>query len=123
MLKLPLYLILFSSVPLFNHCTGKKSALVWETNLYAIGSQSSPRTADLNGDGVLDIVIGAAKNEYQHNEQGILAINGATGMVLWQQEASDQVFGSATFNDITGDGVQDVFISGRSRNLKALDGR
>ncbi len=122
MLKFSFHLILFFVAVLLVNCTNKKSELVWETKLYQIGSQSSPRTADLNGDGVLDIVIGAAKGEYQHTEQGILAINGDTGEVLWQQEASDQVFGSATFNDITGDGVQDVLISGRSRNLKALDG-
>ena len=42
---------------------------------------------------------------------------------MWQQEAPDQVSGSATLYDITGDGVKDVFIGGRSPHLKALDGK
>src|SRR5690606_23588818 len=42
---------------------------------------------------------------------------------LWQQEATDQVYGSATFYDINNDGVKDVFIGGRSPNFRALDGR
>ncbi len=104
-------------------CGPKKSAVIWEKNLPVIGSQSSPRTADLNGDGVLDIVMGAGKNEFQFSKQGILAFDGKTGNILWQQDATDQVYGSATFCDITGDGVVDIFIGGRSPHFKALDGR
>ncbi|MDH3711441.1 MAG: PQQ-like beta-propeller repeat protein [Cyclobacteriaceae bacterium] len=109
-------------VILLSSCSPKESKLAWEKKLYAIGSQSSPRTRDLNQDGILDIVMGAARSENQYTEQGILAINGKTGDLLWQQEANDQVVGSATFYDITNDGVDDVFIGGRSPNLKALDG-
>lgn len=104
-------------------CSKKKSTVIWKEDLSIIGSQSSPRTADLNGDGVLDIVMGAGKNEYQVSKQGIIAFDGKTGKLLWQQEAPDQVYGSATFYDITGDGVKDVFIGGRSPNFKALNGK
>jgi outer membrane protein assembly factor BamB len=121
----PRLLIILPLVLFFlGNCTRKKNAaLVWDKNLYTIGSQSSPRAADLNGDGVLDIVMGAGKNEFQHSDQGIIALDGKTGEVLWQQEANDQVYGAATFGDITGDGVPDIFIGGRSPNLKALDGK
>ena len=104
-------------------CSKKKSEIAWEKNIYAIGSQSSPRTADLNNDGILDIVMGAGKNETQFSDQGIIALNGKTGELLWQQDAPDQVYGSATFYDITGDGTQDIFIGGRSPHFKALDGK
>lgn len=101
----------------------ERSELVWTKNLPVIGSQSSPRTADLNNDGILDIVMGAGKNEFQHSDMGVLAFDGKTGSLLWKQEAPDQVFGSATFCDVTGDGVKDIFIGGRSPQLKALDGK
>jgi outer membrane protein assembly factor BamB len=115
-----LSLILF----VFSGCTEKRNPeLVWDVNLFKIGSQSSPRTVDLNGDGVLDIVIGAGANEYQKSKQGILALDGKTGETLWQQESPDQVYGAATFYDINGDSVKDVFIGGRSPHFKALDGR
>lgn len=104
-------------------CTRKKTELAWEVSFPVIGSQSSPRSADLNGDGVLDLVIGAGRNERQHAKQGILALNGATGAVLWEQEAYDQVYGSATFCDINNDGTLDLFIGGRSPHLKALNGK
>ncbi len=115
--------VFFSILVLFAHCSSKKTEIAWDKNISVIGSQSSPRAADLNKDGVLDIVMGAGKNEYQFCEQGILAFDGKTGDLLWQQEAIDQVFGSATFYDITGDDIQDIFIGGRSNQLKSLDGR
>lgn len=100
----------------------KKSELMWQKDFYDIGSQSSPRAIDLNKDGVLDIVMGTAKAENRPNDKGVIALNGQTGELLWQQRAKDQVFGSATFHDITEDGIPDVFITGRSSMLMALDG-
>src|SRR5215204_5250416 len=108
MLKSPCLATLpFAIVVLTVCCARPKNEVVWDQNFPVIGSQSSPRAADLNQDGVLDIVMGAGKNEFQSCKQGILALDGKTGDVLWQQEAHDQVYGSATFCDITGDGIKD----------------
>src|SRR5688500_2118482 len=101
----------------------KKSELIWDKNFYQIGSQSSPRAADLNSDGVLDIVMGAGMNEFQKSEYGIIALDGESGELLWKQKAPDQVYGSATLYDVTGDGISDVFIGGRSPHFKALNGQ
>ena len=98
-------------------------ALVWNKDFPVIGSLSSPRATDLNGDGVLDIVMGAGKNELQKSDMGIVAFDGKTGNLLWKQEAIDQVFGSATFCDVNGDKVKDILIGGRSPQFKAIDGK
>lgn len=115
--------LLFSIVGLFSFCTKKKTAVAWENALPVLGSLSSPRATDLNGDGTLDLVIGAGANERQKSDKAILAFDGKTGAILWQQSANDQVFGSPTFLDVTNDGVEDVFIGGRGNTLKALDGK
>src|SRR3954452_2192573 len=101
----------------------KQSVLVWSKDFPTVGSLSSPRTADLNNDGILDIVIGAGKNEFQKTDMGILAFDGKSGNLLWKQNSIDQIFGSATFCDITGDKVKDIIIGGRSPQLKAIDGK
>jgi outer membrane protein assembly factor BamB len=119
-----LHLIAFciSSIHLIS-CHQKKSAVTWNTSLPVIGSQSSPRSADLNLDGTLDIIMGAGKNESQKSTQGVIALSGKTGALLWQQESEDQVYGSASFYDINGDNVPEVFIGGRSPYFMALDGK
>ena len=43
----------------------KTSAVIWSKDFPVIGSQSSPRAIELNKDGVLDIVLGAGKNEFE----------------------------------------------------------
>ena len=96
--------------------------MVWTKSLYQVGSQSSPKAADLTGDGVLDIVLGAGKEEMGATEQGVVALDGRTGEILWQQAANAHIVGSATFATITDDDVPDVIIGGRNHNLKALNG-
>src|SRR5688500_16203099 len=117
------FLCLFLLVFIVQCTRRKKSELVWDKNFPRIGSQSSPRAADLNEDGTLDIILGAGENEEQYSDQGILAFNGKTGELLWQQEANDQVYGSATLYDVTDDDVEDIFIGGRSPHFKALNGK
>ena len=105
-------------------CTpSKKTELAWEKNLYLIGSQSSPRVADLNQDGVGDIVMGAGKEELAPTDHGIIALDGNTGDLIWKHPANAQMVGSASFLDVTGDSIPDVFIGGRNANLKALNGK
>jgi outer membrane protein assembly factor BamB len=117
------FLYLFCGILFSCSDSKKRSEVIWNKDLPVIGSQSSPRTADLNKDGILDIVIGAGKNEFQPTDMGILAFDGRSGDLLWKQKAIDQVFGSATFCDVTGDQVKDIFIGGRSPQLKGIDGR
>ncbi|HLF34877.1 MAG TPA: hypothetical protein VI583_11600 [Cyclobacteriaceae bacterium] len=121
--KTTILLFSLAVLTLTGGCTRKKTSLAWEKDLFRIGSESSPRATDLNGDGILDIVMGAGENEYQPSKLGVLALDGASGEIIWQQASKDQVFGSASFYDITGDGLKDIFIGGRSNQLKALDGK
>jgi len=83
---------------------------------------SSPRLMDLNEDGTQDIVVGGG-NEFQRTENGILAINGKTGKLLWKTAAPTQIYTSALFQDINNDSIPDVFIGGRTAQFYALDGK
>ncbi len=95
----------------------------WTTELSAVGTFSSPRVTDLDQDGVLDIVLGAGREEFQACDSAVVAINGLDGSLMWSVHSSDQMFGSAIFQDIDGDAVDDVFIGGRSAELIAISGR
>ena len=95
----------------------------WSVSFKGIGTFSSPRVTDLNGDGVGDIIIGAGREEFQACDSAVIALDGLTGKMLWHVSAIDQVFGSASVKDINGDQVQDVIIGGRSAELIAINGR
>lgn len=94
----------------------------WSIQFLEVGTNSSPRAADLNQDGILDIVIGAGKKEFEYCNFAVLALDGSNGSLMWKVDARDQIFGSASFKDITGDGIPDVFIGGRSAELMAING-
>lgn len=114
---------LFLLLALLSTCTVKKKVTDWNTPLPAIGTQSSPRCTDLTGDGILDIVMGAGMNEYIQTNQGVIALNGKNGSLLWAIPATDQIVGSPAFIDISGDGINDIVIGGRSHNLLAINGK
>ncbi len=95
----------------------------WQQSVAEVGSASSPRATDLNGDGVQDVVIGAGGKEFTATPYGVLAVSGKDGSLLWSIPARNQITGSAVFQDINGDATPDVIIGGRSAVLYALDGR
>lgn len=91
---------------------------------------SSPRAADLNGDGVLDIVSGhgAEAEVLDENEKdlttygSVSAHSGVDGRLLWEFTARQDMVGSAVFLNIDSDTVPDVVIGGRYTELVALRG-
>ncbi|MEM1120961.1 MAG: PQQ-binding-like beta-propeller repeat protein [Bacteroidota bacterium] len=117
-----IYILLLGSLTLLLACQTAKPDR-WEMAMPVIGSNSSPKASDLNQDGVLDIVVGAGRNEFQAAKYGVLAIDGRSGDTLWTYPCIDQVYGSAVFLDISQDGTDDVFMVGRDRQLYALNGK
>ncbi len=100
---------------------GFGQSLKWSAFLDTSTTLSSPRAIDLNSDGVLDIVIGGGLDG-QPESNGVNAINGVDGSILWNFYAEDEMFGSAQFMDITSDGIKDVFVGGRYAQFYAIDG-
>jgi len=100
-----------------------RSSSSWTASFPNHGTNSSPRVADLNEDGVLDVIIGVCKNELHRTDTGVIALNGANGEIIWSVPARDQIFGSALLYDINRDNVADAVIGGRQAELMAIDGR
>ena len=89
----------------------------WVRHLEGICSFSSPRPADLNNDGILDVIFGAGSEEFAPTDMGIVALDGVTGELLWSNGAWDQVVGSPIFLDINSDNTPDIVIGGRAGQL------
>lgn len=117
------FILILITLLLTTGCKHKNKGLSWSSQFPAIGTNSSPRLVDLTEDGILDIVIGAGGNEGDSTDYGVLALNGASGQLLWRVSAGDQIVGSAIFLDATFDGIPDVFIGGRNANLLGIDGK
>ncbi len=101
-----------------------QSELLWQADVDSISSSSSARCADLNGDDVLDIVLGAGLDDAASG-YGVLAFDGESGELMWKVASANQIFASPIFQDIDGDELPDVFIGGRSSvfyAIKGLDG-
>lgn len=94
----------------------------WDKVFPGVGTFSSPRVADLNGDGVGDVILGAGREEFKACDSAVVALDGKTGALLWRVSAKDQIFGSAIFKDLDADGHPDVVIAGRIAEMVAISG-
>lgn len=96
-------------------------ARLWTTDVDGAGT-SSPRVTDVDGDGVLDVALGAGR---EHKTGSVTVLEGGTGRVVWQRQYYDDVYASPVLIDIDADGVDDVVCGRRKRvgGLQALDGR
>lgn len=103
---------------------GCQTTIEWKVDFENTGTYASPRAIDLNQDQVLDLVIGAGgRVEWDSTPNGVLALNGKNGKLLWHKDARNQIIGCPVFTDLNEDQVPDVIIGGRSAQLMALDGR
>ena len=120
-------LILFYLSRIFFTCTLIGFSIVahaqksWSVTYKGMGTFSSPRVTDLTGDGVGDVIFGAGREEFQACDSAVIAVDGQNGKMLWHVRAKDQIFGSPMLKDLTGDGVDDVIINGRSAEFMAID--
>ena len=99
------------------------SPLEFTTNWTTSGPNrmmSSPRIIDLTGDGILDIVVGTGV-EYPA-VGSIIALDGSNGSVIWEINATEEMFASAQFSMLDADSTMDVILGGRNHELLAVSG-
>ena len=86
---------------------------VWTVN---VGGriESPPVAADLNGDGVDEIVVGS-------RETGKLYAIDQSGTILWDFDAGAQVIRNPAIGDINGDGKPEIVFNSRNGTLWVLD--
>ncbi len=88
----------------------------------SVNALGSPAKHDMNGDGVLDILL-ATGIEFKENKQGLICIDGATWEVLWRAKSRDQLFSQPVFFDANLDGTDDLVVGGRKAQFMCIDGR
>jgi outer membrane protein assembly factor BamB len=79
------------------------------------------KTADLNGDGIKDVIAGEYGSDYYTDPQNVYAINGLSGNTMWTYTLNDGVR-SMDICDLNNDGVMDV-VAGASYGSPGPDGR
>lgn len=97
-----------------------KAQEVWSETVSNTIVFSSPRCVDLNGDDVLDVVVGDGVENQNFGQ--VNAFDGEDGTLLWSTEVDGDIFASALFYDVNNDQIDDVIIGGRSRQFHAING-
>ncbi|CAH1274303.1 FAM234B [Branchiostoma lanceolatum] len=107
----------------------------WRVTLSDVASESSVRLYDIDGDGLLDVILGLGTTVGNASdnclslgvvkgtcEGGILAYNGATGAQLWHITTFGEVFLLRCGGlDINADGWEDCLATGRMGLLLAFN--
>lgn len=103
------------------HTDAISQKVEWSVFIDSVITFSSPALHDITGDLIPDVVIGAGI-ENQPSRRGVIAVNGATGQILWEYPARNQVYTNAIFRDLNHDQTDDVIMAGRDAVLMAISG-
>lgn len=80
------------------------------------GYADKPTAADLNGDGLLEVVIGT-------DSMKVLALDGSSGAKLYTVDVGDTVIANPLVDDVDGDGTLEIIVTGgRNGAVVCLDG-
>ena len=93
----------------------------WTNNIPLVTTFSSPRTTDLNNDGIEDIILGGGIDG-QITPFGVIAVDGLNGNTIWTMETRNEMFNSPQFFDYNEDGIDDILIGGRDAELRLISG-
>ncbi len=95
--------------------------LIWETEFEFIKSNASPRSVDLNEDGIEDIILSGGVDGVP-SPFGAMAISGLNGEVLWTKENGNEWFLSGQYFDQNLDDIPDLIFGGRDAEIQLIDG-
>jgi hypothetical protein len=76
---------------------------------------SSPALGDIDGDGMVEVVVGSDDNN-------VYALYGSDGAMKWSFKTGDWVYSSPALGDIDGDGRVEVVVGSFDRYVYALNG-
>lgn len=108
-------------------CTQLRTAKIWSKGFSKLSTESPVRSADVNSDGVTDVIFGYGVDDSVQYDQGIpkceverpgyremvycsgglLAIDGSSGNTVWQRWTTFIVFSLYCHADLNADGTND----------------
>jgi pSer/pThr/pTyr-binding forkhead associated (FHA) protein/outer membrane protein assembly factor BamB len=93
-----------------------QASKLWEQSLGSRTGPTTPALGDINGDGVLDVVLA--------DSQGyVLALDGQEGKKIFEVEVADKILAPPVLGDINGDGKLDVIVATSSGVIHTFDGQ
>jgi outer membrane protein assembly factor BamB len=92
---------------------------VW-TRASAGSNFYTPRVADLEDDGNLEVVLAGGNEMPAFGE--VMVLDAKTGGLRWQASADAELYSSPVLLNVDADGVKDVVVAGRDATLIAVDG-
>ena len=78
---------------------------------------ASPTVVDVNGDGVLDVIVGTGLESWYGTT---VALDGRDGSVLWRRDEADEMISSPAVADLGGEDGTWLFNGGRAGRLVAI---
>lgn len=91
---------------------GSSGSILWSFELeYGGACWNVAPIGDVNSSGVDDVIVGA-EGSIPFDRAGLFCVEGANGDTIWSVIVGDNLMDVSAFNDLTGDGIEEVIAGG-----------